>query len=215
MLDPIKSKLTICESKIWDTCKRRLNKCKEREAISVYKVVQSNSSIIINPNNADKEPHAENYGKSNSYFVIKFSIFNYFTDYDDEDDDDEDNDDNVDNASNYLIVLDFVEVKPKYLKQPPLEDHYIIRIYKKFCSKLARPILPPNYRILDCFRYWLANSLGYQSGTFRWARFALQDYLKESGYNLTEHVRKELCKTVLRIKKKLISSKIKDKAKRQ
>jgi hypothetical protein len=33
------------------------------------------------------------------------------------------------------------------------------------------------------------------------ARFALQDYLKESGYNLTEHVRNELRKTVLRIKK--------------
>ena len=114
-----------------------------------------------------------------------------------------------------MKVLDFVEVKPKNLKQPPLEDHYIIRIYKKFCSKLARPILPPNHRILDCFLYWLSNSLGYRSGTIRLARFALQDYLKESGYNLTEHVRKELCKTVLKIKKKLISSKIKDKAKRQ
>ena len=70
MLDPIKSNPTICESNIWDTCKRRLNKYKEKEAISVYKVVQSNSSIIINPINADKEPHAENYGKSNSCFVI-------------------------------------------------------------------------------------------------------------------------------------------------
>jgi hypothetical protein len=53
LLDPIKSKPTLCESDFWGKCKRRLNKYKDRDAISVFKVVESNSSIIINKINPE------------------------------------------------------------------------------------------------------------------------------------------------------------------
>jgi hypothetical protein len=119
-----------------------------------------------------------------------------YTDYNEEEEDSRIDDNDV-KDNNYLKDLDYIKVNPKVIKEPFLDDHYIIRIFKQFCNRLARPIFPPNHRILDCFLYWLANNLGYKIGTVGLARYVLQDYLKESGYNLTAYVRDELRKTVL------------------
>ena len=62
-------------------------------------------------------------------------------------------DEREDYKKGYLEGIDYTEVPPKQLKVPPLEDHWIIRIYKLFCNKLARPVFPPNHRIIDNFLY--------------------------------------------------------------
>ena len=61
--------------------------------------------------------------------------------------------------------------------------------------------MPPNYTIINTFLYWLANNIGYRTGTIRLARFVLQDYFKECGFDLTERARMALGKTILKIKK--------------
>jgi hypothetical protein len=51
------------------------------------------------------------------------------------------------------------------------------------------------------FPVLVAQQLGIPIWNYSIGSIYLTDYLKESGYNLTEHVRNELRKTVLRIKK--------------
>jgi hypothetical protein len=96
---------------------------------------------------------------------------------------------------------------PDKKKEPPLIDHHVVRTFTLFCEKLGKNHLPPNYIVFHNFLYWMALNLGYRSSTIRQYRHILQDYFKESGFDLIDKVKRNLQKVVLQIK---ITHKIKN-----
>jgi hypothetical protein len=70
MLDPMKAVPEQCDENIWQGYRRILRKYPDREAIRVFEVLESNSSIIINKINTNSDIHHDNYGKKRKYNIL-------------------------------------------------------------------------------------------------------------------------------------------------
>jgi hypothetical protein len=157
------------------------SKHKNREAIEVYKIVQSNSSITINPINENLPVHDTIYS------------------YNENEEDYRDNEKLFGFKKQIGFYHELANKPPK--KNPPVEAHSMIRTYTVFCEKLAIKVLPPNISNVENFLNWLCTAMNYLTSTIVNARFILQDYFRENGYEFTGAGKMRLAENIKQIKK--------------